>query len=74
MTDQNKVIAHAMLKMAIQHPYSESPINQYIRFMDGLSKTERKKILLDSKTAKLTDKINQRTEGEIMLNKIHRRK
>ena len=73
MTNQNKVIAQAMLKLAIQHPYSERPINQYIKFMDSLSKNERKSILLDKKTTALIDKINRRTEGNIELNKIHRR-
>jgi hypothetical protein len=71
MVNQNKKIAHAMLRLAIQHPYSESAINQYIRFMDGLSRNERRKILLDPTTTRLVNQINRRTEGEIRLRKIH---
>jgi len=47
MTNQNKVIAQAYLKQALQHKYSEIPIRGYIKFMDSLAKTERNKILGD---------------------------
>jgi len=59
MTNQNKVIAQAFLQQAIQHKYSEKPINQYIKFMNNLSKKEKDKILSDNKTTKLIDTINK---------------
>ena len=59
MTNQNKVIAQAFLKQAIQHRYSEKPINEYTKFMDNLSKKERDNILLDKKTTQLIDTINK---------------
>ena len=58
MTNNNKVIAQAFLQQAIQHRYSEKPINQYIKFMNDLSKKERDKILSNKKTTKLIDTIN----------------
>ena len=72
MTNQNKVIAHAYLKQAIQHKYSEKPINNYIKFMDSLSKAERDKILSDKATTKLIDRINKVTDNEIELKKSRR--
>jgi len=72
MVNQNKVIAHAYLKQAIKHRYSETPIRGYIKFMDGLSKVERNKILNDGVTTKLIDKINRLTDNEIELNKNRR--
>lgn len=59
MTNNNKVIAQAFLKQAIQHRYSEKPISQYIKFMNDLSKKERDKILSDKKTTQLIDTINK---------------
>jgi hypothetical protein len=73
MTNQNKVIAMAMLKLAIQHRYSETPINTYIKFMDKLSKKERNKILSDKKITVLIDKINRYTDDKIELNKSRRK-
>ena len=72
MTNQNKVIAHTCLKMALQHKCSEIPINYYIKFMDSLPKGERKKILLDKETTKLIDKLNRITDCEIELKKSRR--
>jgi len=59
MTNNNKVIAQSFLKQSIQHRYSEKPINQYIKFMNDLSKKERDKILSDKKTTQLIDTINK---------------
>ena len=74
MTNQNKVIAHAYLKQALQHRYSDIPINSYIKFMNDLSKVEREKILTNRETTKLIDKINAITDQEIELNKMRRKK
>lgn len=72
MTNQNKVIAQAYLKQALQHKYSEVPIRGYTKFMDSLSKTERNKILTDKTTTELVDKINTITDRQIELNKSRR--
>lgn len=69
MTNQNKVIAHAYLKQALQHRNSEKPIRLYIKFMDSLPKTERNKILSDSGTTKLITKINTTTDNKAELRK-----
>lgn len=58
MTNQNKVIAQAYLKQALQHKHSKVPIRGYTKFMESLSKAERDKILSDRETNKLIDKIN----------------
>ena len=64
-------IAKEYLKNAILYRYSEIPINEYIRFMDGLPKYKREKIFFNPEITKLIDNINEYTDGEIELNKIH---
>ena len=54
----NKEVVEAMLKEAIYQRNSEISIQNYIKFMDSLDKTERKTILLDKTITKLIDKIN----------------
>lgn len=73
MTNQNKVIAHAYLKQAIQHPYSDLPIQNYIKFMNKLSEVKRKLILLDPVTTRLIDRINMEFDRKIALNKSRRK-
>ena len=65
-------IAKEYLKNAILYRYSEIPINEYIRFMDTLTKEKREEIYLNPEITKLIDNINGYTEGEIELNKIHK--
>ena len=68
----NLQIAKEYLNNAILYRYSERPINEYIRFMDTLTEYDREEIYLNPDITKLIDNINQYTEGEIELNKIHR--
>ena len=56
---QNTELAMMFLQQAISNRYSETPINEYIKFMDSLPAKERKGILQDEELTKLIDSINR---------------
>ena len=70
---RNMSIAHAFLEQAGRQLNSESPVREYIRFMDSLPEDERTNILSNKKTTELVDKLNTLTERQIELNKNRRK-
>ena len=60
--DENKknlFVAIEWLKMGINNTLSEYPINEYIKFMDSLTQTERDFILMNNQTTNLINKLNE---------------